>query len=78
MEEVGVEGLGRVFEERYMVERGQWLTYCAFLQECDEPVLEHLTDIKVAYVDTKGLVSASLDPSHIVHMWLPLIVYTLT
>ena len=30
---------------------------CAFLQECDEPVLEHLTDIKVAYADTKGLVS---------------------
>ena len=27
------------------------------LQEWDEPVLEHLTDIKVAYADVKGLVS---------------------
>ena len=31
----------------------------ACVQECDEPVLEHLTDIKVVYADMKGLVSGS-------------------
>ena len=34
--------------------------YLVYPQEHDEPVLAHLTDIKVVYTDDKGLVSIIL------------------
>ncbi|KAL5503603.1 hypothetical protein EMCRGX_G010576 [Ephydatia muelleri] len=57
-----IESSGSASDKEIKGIPGFWLTTLRnvdlmgdLIEECDEPVLEHLTDIKVAYADTKGL-----------------------